>query len=216
MEEIISKASQTWQIQVIFWALLSMLGLLFGLCAWFIQRFVSHQDANFEDVSRKLVSLEDMIRQVSTDWRNYAAEIALEAMELRKTAVEFRIQTEMSLQSLHDVVGGLVERLHGVSESGSQISVALFKIQHRADAFAEKLDEYRQTLKSLDEAFKEQIKEVRSFNSELEGLRATVAKAASLQKAVVSKLSSHDEAIKTVKIEMDKYTMISSNKKKEE
>lgn len=114
-------------VQVLFWILLLIIGLLFAGLIWFVKRYIDSNDKHHVAVDVQLKSqgeefkkTTDRVLTLASTISQEAAKIDRASSEIRKMQADFQVQVNKELLEIHKATGQIKTDLTG---TGSQVGL---------------------------------------------------------------------------------------------
>lgn len=79
-----------WELQLVFWVLMLLLGTLLGLCVWFLLRHVNQQDNQFKEVKDGMSKQKGELETIKNQVVDSTTKLQQHSTEIQKTALSFQ------------------------------------------------------------------------------------------------------------------------------
>lgn len=93
-----------WQLQLLFWVLMLLVGVGFGLSIWFLVRYVHGQDNINKENNEKFTKISSKIEDLKTTVSHNANNTIKEMQEIQKSAFSVRQETLDTITTIKDDV----------------------------------------------------------------------------------------------------------------
>ena len=124
-----------WELQLIFWFLILLVGGLLTLSIWFLIRFVSRHDQFKSSVNEKLDEHSKGVKESAGKIESTASEIRKDSLEIKKAMVGFE--------------GKMNQELFQIHKKAVQIEGAFEQVNNKAVQLKNQFDETASKVKSF-------------------------------------------------------------------
>lgn len=110
-----------WEVQLIFWTLMLLVGGLLGVSLWFLMRFVGRHDMFKDSVNQKLDLHSKEVSESANKMEATAQGIKSDSLEIKKAMVTFEGKINQELLHIHKKAVQIEGSLERVGEKAAQV-----------------------------------------------------------------------------------------------
>ena len=138
-----------WIVSIAFWAMLILVGLLFGGFMFWVKRYIDSNDAHHKKVEGKLTEQSDEFDELAQKLDQGVKKIDQATVEMAKTQASFQSTVSQELVKIHEITGGIKNDL---TEGRGQVAL----IKKDLEQLAATVVEHRKSLDLGTKAMTEQ------------------------------------------------------------
>lgn len=153
MKDLPLPTNLPWELQLIFWTLMVIVGGLLGISLWFLMRFVSRHDKFKDSVNQTLNLHSKEVKESADKIGATADEIKSDSFEIKKAMVGFEGKVNQELFQIH--------------KKAVQIEGAFEQVSSKAVQLKNQFDETSTKVKSLCSHITEVQKTVEAHHNSL-------------------------------------------------
>lgn len=135
MKELPLPTNLPWELQLVFWVLMFLVGTLMGLSIWFLARFINRHDRFKDSVNQKLDYHSREVRDSTEKLEATAGEIRTDSLEIKRAMVNFEGTINHELLQIH--------------KKATQIEGSLEQVNNKALHLNSQFDETNERVKGL-------------------------------------------------------------------
>lgn len=142
-----------WEVQLLFWVLMLLLGIVFALCVWFLIRHIKQQDDQFGKVETTINGLKTEMTAVKTKVSEGNERVVTEANELRKATLTYQqqmagevLEIKKDVLKIEQSVSRTEEKASELRKSVEAMNGSIVKISETVTAHHESLSKGAQAM----------------------------------------------------------------------
>lgn len=127
MKGIPLPANLPWELQLVFWVLILLVGTLLGLAVWFLLRHVNQQDTQFKEVKDGMSKQKGELETIKNQVVESTTKLQLHSTDIQKTALSFQ--------------GTVNQEILNIKKEVLFIEKSVERTSAKAEALEKKIDE---------------------------------------------------------------------------
>lgn len=137
-----------WELQLVFWTLMLLVGGLLGISLWFLMRFVSRHDSFKDSVNQKLDVHSNDVRASAGKMESTAQAIKSDSLEIKKSMVNFESKVNQELLSIHKKAVQIEGSLERVGEKATQVKTQFDETSSQVRTLCSHITEVQKTVEA--------------------------------------------------------------------
>lgn len=142
-----------WELQLVFWVLMLLVGTFLGLAVWFLLRHINQQDTQFKDVKDGMGKQKGELESIKNEVLSATKMIVAESQAIKKSSLEFQgkiseeiltikkdmIHIEASVDRTMTKAGQLEEKIDKNIVAVNQMNAGIESVTRTVDAHQKSL-----------------------------------------------------------------------------
>ena len=137
-----------WELQLVFWVLILLVGSLLGISLWFLVRFINRHDQFKDSVNGKLDEHSVDVKNSAEKMESTASEIKRDSLEIKQAMVDFKGKVNEELFQIHKKAVQIEGSFEQVNSGAAQLKNQFNETASQVKSLCTHLSEVQKTVEA--------------------------------------------------------------------
>ena len=176
MKGIPLPANLPWEIQLLFWILLLLIGVFLGIATWFLLRHITQQDNQFKEVRDGLSKQKGEFEGIKNQVVEATSRIMLESQAIRKSALDFQTQVGNEIITIKKEMLNIENSLDRTKAKAEELEGKIDKTSKGVDTINEGMKKISAEVEHHQKTMSVGAKIFKLHKEEITGIKTTIKK----------------------------------------